>query len=52
MISGIGYFQLKNVRIDGIYNAQNIRLWSINRLEADKNGNVKKKYQFPTKVMD
>ena len=37
--------------IDGIYNSQNDRVWAVNRSEADKNGVVKQRRQFPHKVM-
>ena len=37
--------------IDGVYNAQNDRVWAVNRSEADKNGGKKQKRKFPQKVM-
>ena len=37
--------------IDGIYNSQNDRVWAVSRSEADKNGAVKQRRQFPQKVM-
>jgi transposase len=37
--------------LDGMYNLQNDRVWAINRHEADRKNGVKKKHQFPTKVM-
>lgn len=37
--------------IDGIYNAQNDRIWAVDREEADKKGGVKQKRKFPQKVM-
>jgi len=37
--------------IDGIYNAQNDRIWAVNREEADKKGGVWQKRKFPQKVM-
>jgi transposase len=37
--------------LDGIYNAQNDRVWAVNREEADKRGGVKQKRKFPQKVM-
>ena len=37
--------------IDGIYNSQNNRVWAVRRSEADKNGAVKQRRQFPQKVM-
>ena len=37
--------------LDGIYNAQNDRIWAVNREEADKRGGVKQKRKFPQKVM-
>ena len=30
-----------------MYNAQNDRIWSTNRKEADKDGGIKKKQKFP-----
>ena len=37
--------------IDGIYNAQNDRVWAVNRGEADKKGETKQKWKFFQKVM-
>jgi len=37
--------------IDGVYNAQNDRVWAVDRGEADKNGGKKEKRKFPQKVM-
>ncbi len=37
--------------IDGIYNAQNDRIWAVDREEADKKGGVWQKRKFPQKVM-
>lgn len=37
--------------LDGMYNAQNDRIWAVNRAEADKKGGVKQKRKFPQKVM-
>ena len=37
--------------IDGIYNAQNDRIWAVDREEAYKKGGVKQKRKFPQKVM-
>ncbi|CAF0941470.1 unnamed protein product [Didymodactylos carnosus] len=37
--------------LNGMYNAQNDRVWAINRQEADKKGGVKQIHQFPTKIM-
>ncbi|CAF1052699.1 unnamed protein product [Didymodactylos carnosus] len=37
--------------VDGVYNSQTDRIWAINHTEADKRDGVKKKNQFPTKVM-
>ena len=37
--------------IDGIYNLQNERVLAVSRSEADKNGTVKQRRQFPQKVM-
>lgn len=36
--------------IDGIYNAQNDRIWAVGREEADKKGGVLRKRKFPQKV--
>lgn len=37
--------------IDGVYNAQNDRIWASNRAEADKKGGIKPKRKFPQRVM-
>jgi transposase len=37
--------------LDGIYNAQNDRVWAVNREEADKKGGIHEKTKFPVKVM-
>jgi hypothetical protein len=37
--------------INGVYNAQNDRIWAINRTEAEKNGAIQQKRKFPQKVM-
>ena len=37
--------------LDGMYNAQNDRLWAVNREEADKRGGVQQKRKFAQKVM-
>ncbi|CAF1508948.1 unnamed protein product [Adineta ricciae] len=37
--------------IDGVYNAQNDRVWAADREEADRNGGKKQKRKFPQKVM-
>ena len=37
--------------LNGLYNAQNDRIWSTNRNEADKDGGIKQKQKFPQKVM-
>lgn len=37
--------------INGVYNVQNDRIWSINRKEANKNGGIQSKRKFPQKVM-
>ncbi len=37
--------------IDGVYNAQNDRVWAVDRGEADKNIEKKQKRKFPQKVM-
>ena len=36
---------------DSMYNAQNDRIWAVNREEADKRGDVQQKRKFPQKVM-
>ncbi|XP_065665656.1 uncharacterized protein LOC136087078 [Hydra vulgaris] len=37
--------------LNGRYNAQNDRIWSTNRNEADKDGGIKQKQKFTQKVM-
>lgn len=37
--------------LDGIYNAQNGRVWAVNREEADKKGGIHEKTKLPVKVM-
>ncbi|CAF4630188.1 unnamed protein product [Rotaria magnacalcarata] len=37
--------------IDGVYNSQNDRVWTIDRADADKNGGIKHKRKFPQKVV-
>ncbi|CAF1354989.1 unnamed protein product [Didymodactylos carnosus] len=37
--------------LNGMYNCQNDQAWAVNRAEADKNGGVKQKQEFPQKVM-
>ena len=37
--------------IDGVYNSQNDRIWTVRRVEADKRGGVQQKQKFPEKVM-
>ncbi|CAF1548959.1 unnamed protein product [Didymodactylos carnosus] len=37
--------------IDGVYNAQNDRVWAVDRAEADKKDDTKQKRRFPQKVM-
>ena len=36
---------------DSMYNAQNDRIWAVNREEADKRGGVQQKQKFAQKVM-
>ena len=36
--------------IDDIYNAQNTRMWTVNRADANKSG-IQQKRNFPQKVM-
>ena len=35
-----------------MYNAQNHRIWAVNREEADKRGGVQQKRKFPQKGID
>jgi len=37
--------------IDGVYNAQNDRVWAVNRTDANKKGGIKQKRKFLQKVM-
>ena len=37
--------------LDGMYNAQNDRVWAVDRAEADRKGGVKQKRKFPPKVL-
>ena len=37
--------------IDGVYNAQNDRVWAIDRADADLKGGIKQKRKYPQKVM-
>ena len=37
--------------LDGMYNAQNGRIWAVNREETDKRDGVQQKRKFPQKVM-
>ena len=37
--------------VDGVYNAQNDRIWATNRVDASKRSGVKRKRKFPAKVM-
>ena len=37
--------------LDGMYNAQNDRIWAVNREEADKRGGDQQKRKFPQRVM-
>ncbi|CAF4679245.1 unnamed protein product, partial [Rotaria magnacalcarata] len=37
--------------IDGIYNSQNDRIWTVSRAEADEKDGVKQNRKFPQKVM-
>ena len=37
--------------LDGVYNAQNDRIWAVNRTKAYKNGGIQQKWKFPQKVM-
>ncbi len=37
--------------LNGMYKAQNDRIWAVNRDEADKNGGIKQKKRFSQKVM-
>ena len=37
--------------LDGMHNAQNDRIWAVNREEVDKRGGVQQKRKFAQKVM-
>ena len=37
--------------IDGVYNSQNERIWTANRMEADAKGGIKRKRKYSEKVM-
>ena len=37
--------------LDGMHNAQNDRIWAVNRKEADKRGGVQQKRKVAQKVM-
>lgn len=37
--------------INGVYNAQNDRIWGVNRGEADRHGGIKPQQKFPQKIM-
>ena len=37
--------------IDGIYNSQNDRVWTVNRAEANIKGGIRRMREFPQKVM-
>ncbi|CAF3484375.1 unnamed protein product [Rotaria sp. Silwood2] len=37
--------------IDEMYNAQNNRIWAVDRIEANEIGGLKQKRQFPQKIM-
>ena len=41
----------KMFNLDGMYNAQNDRIWAVNREEAYKRGDVQQTRNFPQKVM-
>ncbi|CAF2134317.1 unnamed protein product [Rotaria magnacalcarata] len=45
------FFDEKIFDLNGMYNTQNDRVWTINREEADKNGGVKQRQKFPERVM-
>ena len=45
------FFDEKMFDLDGMYNAQNDRIWAGNCEEADKRGGVQQKQKFPQKVM-
>ena len=49
-ILGILFSDEKVFDLDGMYTAQNDRIWAGNR-EADKRGDVQQKRKFPQKVM-
>ena len=37
--------------VDGIYNAQNQRIWANSRVETDERDDVQMRHKFPQKVM-
>ena len=41
----------KMIDLDDMYNAQNDRIWAVNREETDKRGSVQQKRKFAQKVM-
>ena len=47
-----GLLQMKNIlTLAGIYNSQNVRVWTPSREEADRNGGFRQKAKRPGKVM-
>lgn len=41
----------KLFHIDGVYDAQNDRVWAVDRADADLRGGIKQKRKCPPKVM-
>ena len=37
--------------IDGVYNSQNDRVWTVDRADADEKGGIQQRRNFPQKVM-
>ena len=37
--------------IDGVYNSQNQRIWTVNRVKADAEGGIRQRRKFPQKMM-
>ena len=47
----ISFSHEKMFDLDGMYNAQNDRVWTVDRAEADRESGVKQKRTFPQKAM-
>ena len=41
----------KFVDIDGVYNSQNDRMWTVDGADADKKGGIEQRRKFSSKVM-